>query len=166
MSTLQPLNTLLNFNRSFTHGEAIIGLLKYTSTGLTLQYIVKKRVTSALMNGDLTEKDIIVIQKNIGEDMLHTHNNKRKPDRQIKYTVEGWQRIIFPVLTCLRREFDLEMDITKSTPFHTKSNSIPPASLYYSLLLSNHPYYTQFRYVTPTFISFLTFHLIYRRYHC
>ena len=63
MFTLQFLSIRLTLNKFFTHREASIGFLKYVSTGLTLQYVTKKRITSALMNVDLTDEDIITPQQ-------------------------------------------------------------------------------------------------------
>ena len=56
MSILQLFNTWLNLNRFSTHREASISFIKYIITGLTLQHIAKKRVTTALMNVDLPPK--------------------------------------------------------------------------------------------------------------
>ena len=63
MPTLQFLGTRLTLNKFSTHREASIGFLKYVSTGLTLQYVTKKRITSALMNVDITVEDIITPQQ-------------------------------------------------------------------------------------------------------
>ena len=79
MSTLQYLKILLNFNRLSTHRKVSIGFLKYIGNGLTLQYIAKKRATTAPMNVDLTEKDVIVIQQSTENDMtttMTTHANQ------------------------------------------------------------------------------------------
>ena len=62
MSTLQSLNTWLTFNNFSTHREASIGFLKFVSTGLTLQYIAKQRVISALTKVELSDEDIIALQ--------------------------------------------------------------------------------------------------------
>ena len=61
MSTLQSLSTGLTFNNFSTHREASIGFLKHVNTRLTLQYIAKKWVTSALMNVDFTDEHIIAL---------------------------------------------------------------------------------------------------------
>ena len=72
MSILQSLNTWLNVNRFSTHREASIAFIKYISTGLTLQHIVKKRVSTALMNVDLPPK---------------TSVNFKKLPRKIRFTI-------------------------------------------------------------------------------
>ena len=89
ISTFQPLNTWLNINRFYTLREASIRFLKDISTGLTFQHISKNIVTSALINVDLTEKDIISLQKTTEKDVFHNHNNKHKPDEQLKDASEN-----------------------------------------------------------------------------
>ena len=73
MSTLQSLNTWLHFNSLSTHRETSIGFIKYISTGLTFQYIAKKRVTTALMNVDHTEEGIIALQNTTENDVINNH---------------------------------------------------------------------------------------------
>ena len=84
MSTLQSLNTWLNLNHFYTHREASIGFIKYISTGLALHHIAKKRVSTALTNIDLSPEDSITLQETTKGDAIHDHNNKRKPDGQLK----------------------------------------------------------------------------------
>ena len=112
MSTLQYLNTWLNLNCFSTHREASIGLTKYVITGLTLYRISKKRVSTALMNVILFPEDIIALQETTEEDAINTHNNKRKPDRQLKETDKNKKSIIFPA-------FDLS---TKRIGFGNETN--------------------------------------------
>ena len=69
MLTLQSLNTWLTFNRFSTHREASIDFLKYISTCLTFQYIAKKRLTSVLMNVDLTDEGSIALKQTIENDV-------------------------------------------------------------------------------------------------
>ena len=96
MSTLQSLNTWLNLNCFSTHCEVSIGFIKYVSTGLTLHHIAKKRVSTALMNVDLSHEDIIALQKTTEGDATHNHKNKRKPDRQLKEPEKNKNSVIFP----------------------------------------------------------------------
>ena len=96
MSTVQSLNTLLNLNRLSTHREASISFIKYIGTGLILQPIAKKRVTTALMNVDISPENISALQKTTEKDTIHNNKNKRKPDRQLKEAETNRHRIIFP----------------------------------------------------------------------
>ena len=112
MSTLQSLNTWLNLNCFSTHCEVSIGFIKYVSTGLTLHHIAKKRVSTALMNVDLSHEDIIALQKTTEGDATHNHKNKRKPDRQLKETDKNKKSISFPA-------FDLS---TKRIGFGNETN--------------------------------------------
>lgn len=89
MLTLQSLNTRLTFIKSFTHHEASVGFLKYVSTGRTVQNTLKERLISALMNVNLTEKDIIALQQNTENNINTKNSNKRKIDDQIKDATEG-----------------------------------------------------------------------------
>ena len=84
MSTLQSLNTWLNFNRFSTHREASIGFIKYVSTGLTLHHIAKKRVATALMKVQLSPDDITTLQEIATATITHNHTNKRTKDGQPK----------------------------------------------------------------------------------
>ena len=96
MSTLQSLNTWLNLISFTTHHEASIDFIKYVSTGLTLHHIAKKRVSTALMNVDLSPEDIIVLKEATEGNAIHNHNNKRKPDEQLKVPEKNKNSIIFP----------------------------------------------------------------------
>ena len=66
------------------------------------------------MSVDLTEEDIIELEKNTTYDVIHIHNNKRKLDGQLKDTTEGQERIVFP-------PFDLS---TKRIGFGNGSNRV------------------------------------------
>ena len=114
MSTLQSPNTWLTFNKVSTHREASIGFLKYVSTGLTLQYIAKQRVTSALMKIELSDEDTIALQQTSEDTVTNNQNNKRKPDGQLKDVTDNQQRIVFPA-------FDLS---TKRIGFGRESNRV------------------------------------------
>ena len=114
MSTLQSLNTWLTFNKFSTHHDASIGFLKYTSTDLTLQYINKKRVTSARMKVDFFDEDIIALQQTTENEMTNTQTNKRKPDGHLKDITCSQQRIVIP-------DFDLS---TKRIGFGNGSNRV------------------------------------------
>ena len=48
------------------------------------------------MNVDLTKEDIITLQQTTRNDVTNTHNNRRKPDGQMKNATEGQKRIMFP----------------------------------------------------------------------
>ena len=37
---------------------------------------------------DLTEEDVIVLQKTTEDDVIYNHNNKRKPDGKLKDATE------------------------------------------------------------------------------
>ena len=113
MSTLQSLNTWLNFNRFSTHREASIGFIKYVSTGLTLHHIAKARVATALLNVDLSNEDITSLQDTTTESPIHNHTNKRKPDGQPKEP-ETTNSITFPA-------FDLS---TKRIGFGNGTNRV------------------------------------------
>ena len=156
MSTLQSLNTWLSFNIFSTHHEVSIGFLKYISTGLTLQYITKKRVLSALMNVDLTKEHSIAFQKTIGDDMIHNHNNKHKPDGQLKDATEIHQRIAFPSsdLSTKRIEFVNGSNRVITVAYAIKCH--PAHSTLLTSLLIKLSVLDQLHHLTPTFISFLT----------
>ena len=83
MSTLQFLNTWLNLNRFSTHREVSICFIKYFSTGLTLHDIAKKRVSTALMNVDISPKDIIALQDTTDENSIHNHNQSTEICQQL-----------------------------------------------------------------------------------
>ena len=85
-------------NRFSTHREANIRFIKYTSTGITLQYISKRRVYSALMNVDPINEDIILLQHITEDDVLDNNNNKRRPNVQLKKAETNQHRIVFPAV--------------------------------------------------------------------
>ena len=95
MSTLQSLNTWLNFNRFSTHREASIGFIKYVSIGLTLHHIAKTRVSTALLNVALLPDDITTLQETTTKNTIHNYTNKRNPDGQPK-DIETNNSITFP----------------------------------------------------------------------
>ena len=95
MSTLQSLSTWLNLNHFSTHREASIGFIKYVSTGLTLRHIAKKRVSTVLMNVDLSHQDIIALQEITEGDAT---NNKHNPDGQLKEPEKNKNSVIFPAI--------------------------------------------------------------------
>ena len=84
MLTPQSLNTWLNLNHFSTHSDASIGVIKYVNTRLTLHRIEKMRVSTALINVDISPKDIIALQETTESDAIHNHYNKSKPDGQLK----------------------------------------------------------------------------------
>ena len=114
MSTLQSLNTWLIFNKFSTYREASIGFLKYISTGVTLHYIAKMKVTSALMKVDLSDEDIIALKQTTDNEVTKIQKNKRNPDRKLKDATDSHQRIVFPT-------FDLS---TKRIGFSNGSNRV------------------------------------------
>ena len=130
MSTLQSLITWLNLNRFSAHREAIIGFIKYISTGLTLQHIAKKRVYSALVNLILPTKTSLYFKKPLRKTfftIITTNENQmdnykiQKPTNTVSYS---------QYLTCQRKIPDLATNPTESQLQHTKSNAIPPTLLY------------------------------------
>ena len=125
MSTLQSLNTWLTFNKLSTHREASVYFLTYISTGLTLQYIAKKRVTSVLIKFDLSKDEIINLHQTTDNDVNNTQNNKRKPDGQLKKQQKVNNASYFLLLSCVRRESNSAIVPTKSLPSPIKSSVIP-----------------------------------------
>ena len=48
--------------------------------------------------------------------MIHNHNNKQKPDWQLKDTTEGQKRMVIPVFVLSTKRIDSEMDPIEPPP--------------------------------------------------
>ena len=82
------------------------------------------------MKIDLSEVDIITLQQITKNDVINIQNNKRKPDGKLKDATETQKRIVFPALTCLRRESDSAIVPIELPSSPMKSSVIPLTPLY------------------------------------
>ena len=108
------------------------------------------------MNVDLSHEDIIALQKTTEGDATHNHNNKRKPDGELKEPEKNKNSVIFPAFDLSTKRIGFGNETNRVTTVAYEVKFQPAHSIILKYLLIKSSVLDPFHYPTQIFTSSLT----------